>query len=158
MARSKWRQNSFNGVGKIYDFTILNDSELEDISNKIIWMNITVQGDKDAEIAEHEAILKMYSTLGNMMQKEVKVNQNMKKVFKTHLLTEQQIMKAYNSGLENAGAQKVVDKLLELGIMTYIELKEDWHRVVEVNDITEVNEVDEKSNNCLVEDLTHPLS
>ena len=120
MQLGKKKCNS-SGKGKwvtTYEF------EDEDLHYKIEWMKIMISGSPEFEQEEYEDALKLYGPLGKILKKEFKIPENnpLRKQFKTKLLSEAKVNEAYKKGYGAASDSNMANKLLEMGILTHIEL------------------------------------
>jgi len=122
LARKKCTQAN-NGM----KFIIVRDEEMEDLFYKIEWMVVTIQGSKAQEQEEYEQSMKLYTGLGKIFKKEFPKEESdkLKSMFKTKLLSEKQLTEAYKAGYGSMGDNNIANKLLEMGIMTHIELIDD---------------------------------
>ncbi len=118
-------------------YVITYDDEIEDINYKIEWMKIVVQGSEEIEIDEYDKIQRFYMPLKKYFKKEFPKDDNMKKHFKTKILTSAQVEEAYEKGYGNMeqeiqqkdGTQRkssIADKMLEMGILTHFEWNKDF--------------------------------
>lgn len=111
-------------------FTIMRYKENEDINYNIEWMKVVIQGDRKQELEEYEDSLKLYLPFSKIFKeswkKEQESNSDMVKQFKTKILSQAQLDKAYREGYGTLNDKNISDKLLEMGILTHIELQEDY--------------------------------
>lgn len=98
-----------------------NYREPEDINFDIEWIDIRIEGNPKQEDEEYEEAMQMYNSLKQVFKKEFKPDNNMMKAFKTKNLSDSQLSKVYKKGYGAAGNNTLAQKLLELGIITYIE-------------------------------------
>ena len=78
----------------------------------------------------------MYKSLGNIIKKELNLEENitksgkeMKRQFKTKMLNLSQVDQVYQKGfgaLQEDDKANISNKLLEMGILTHIEQKDDF--------------------------------
>jgi len=127
-ARRKWLGGEKHPLGKLETFTIDIDKENEDTFHYLEWMTITQQGDKAVEMEEYMEAMKMYDALNSILRKMPKNNDSdqLKKVFKTKLLSEEKLIEAYEKGYGSEKHKNLCKILLEMGLVTHIELVEDW--------------------------------
>lgn len=102
-------------------FTKQSYREPEDISFDIEWIVVTIEGNPTQEEEEYQEAMGMYKSLKQLFKNELPKDDAFMKPFKTTRLTEEQLQKAYKAGYGNVGEDTISQKLLELGIMTYIE-------------------------------------
>lgn len=122
-----------NASGKI-KFVMVGDTENEDLNYQIEWLKITIQGTKEQELEEYEDTLKLYSPLSKLFKKDFPVDDNMKSFFRTKILSQSKINEAYDKGYGAIGDNNLFKKLLEMGILTHIELIDDYD--TKINNIT----------------------
>lgn len=114
-------------------FEIIKKEENEDMLYKLEWLVIVVQGTSDQENEEYQDILKINDAMVKRYEKhkisrsDLDNNDNLKKMFKTKLLSKEQLVKVFDTGNRAVGQQTIAEKLLELGIITDIQLVEDYH-------------------------------
>ena len=137
MMRRKWLNKSLDSKGKIDLISIDYEKESEDIFHVIEWMTVTIQGDKEGEEDEHEGALGMYKSLGNQLKKVPKdaKDERLAAVFKTKLLDEEKLKKAYAEGYASEKKKSVQKILLEMGLLTHIEWIKDFDDRVPTPDI-----------------------
>lgn len=95
--------------------------EPEDLNYDIEWIEVTINGNPVEEEEEYEEAMQMYKTLKQVFKKEFKPENEMMKQFKTKQLTKIQLERSYKAGFGAAKDNTLAQKLLELGILTYIE-------------------------------------
>lgn len=95
--------------------------EPEDLNYDLEWIEITINGNPAEEEEEYTEAMQMYKTLKQVFKKEFKPEEEMLKHFKTKQLTSQQLKKSYKAGFGSAKDNTLAQKLLELGILTYVE-------------------------------------
>ena len=95
--------------------------EPEDINFDIEWIIITIEGNPQQEQEEYDEAMGMYKGLKQLFKKDLPKDDTFMKPFKTTRLTTEQLEKAYKAGYGAIGDNSISQKLLELGIMTYIE-------------------------------------
>ncbi len=99
-------------------------------------MKIMIQGNEKQEEEEYQESLSMYKSLGAIMKKELNLSDNiekggkdMKKQFKSKVLSVSQVDAAYKKGygaIQNEDQINISNKLLEMGILTHIEKVDDF--------------------------------
>jgi hypothetical protein len=114
-----------NRLGTL-SFVLTTEYEVEDSTNQIEWMKVIIQGTKEQELEEYEESLRMYSPLGNILKKQVDVKGGQQKFFKSKLLNDIKIKEAYDKGYGAANDNNISNKLLELNILTHVELIDDY--------------------------------
>ena len=112
-------------------FVITMEKEKEDMYYFIEWLKVTIQGTEEQEAEEHEEAMAMYSSLGQVLKKELPDNAQMKKHFKTKILTTSKVKEAYEKGYGASTNENISNKLLEMGILTHIE----WHKDFDNRDV-----------------------
>jgi hypothetical protein len=128
MARRKANQS-----GKV-KFIITNDKEKEDLNYSIEWIKIFIQGNEEQEKEEYDEAMGLYKPLNKIFKKDsLEKNEAMKKHFKSKILDGMKVEEAYEKGYGAAGDSIIANKLLEMGILTHIELIPDYDtREVEI--------------------------
>jgi len=116
MAKKKAKQSPVD-----IDFIKKNYREFEDINYDIEWIEITIRGNPSQEQEEYDEAMGMYKNLKNLFKGNLPDNEDFKKPFKTNRLTPGQIDKAYKAGYGTMENKSIAQKLLDLGIITYIE-------------------------------------
>lgn len=107
-------------------FVKMKEEEGEDISYKIEWVKIIIQGTEEQEKEEYEATLKLYSPLGKILRKDVAADENLKKYFQSKVLSLARVEEAYKEGFGSMDKNNISNKLLEMGILTHIEWLKDF--------------------------------
>jgi len=122
-----------NESGKI-TFVLTTDREDEDMNYQIEWLKVTIQGTPEQEKEEHEDTLKLYGPLNKVFKKDIPKDNNMSKHFKSKLLSPAKIDEAYKKGYGSIGEDNIANKMLEMGILTHIELIDDYDsRQIHIN-------------------------
>ena len=112
---------------------IHRETESEDLHYQLEWMKMTIQGTKEMEEDEYKDTLKMYDKLGKQFKKEFPVDNNMAKHLKgTKVLPQSKIEEAYKKGFGVVEQNSIVNKLLEMGILTHVEWVDDFNSRDEV--------------------------
>jgi hypothetical protein len=107
-------------------FVITTERESEDLSNEIEWMKVVIHGTPEQEIEEYQEAMNLYSQLDKVLGKQkIEVTEDNKKMFKSKLLTPDKIKEAYEKGYGAIQDKNIANKLLELGIITHIEIQEN---------------------------------
>jgi len=107
-------------------FKITKDKEVEDLNYEIEWLKIMIQGNKEQEKEEYDESMMMYQTLSNVMKKEIPKDENLSRHFKTKILSTAKVDEAYKKGYGAIAKSNIANKLLEMGILTHIELVDDY--------------------------------
>jgi hypothetical protein len=114
-----------NQANTLTNFIKKTFRESENINYDLEWIEITIKGDPDQEMEEYEEAMQMYKSLGQVLKKDIETNEEMKKRFKTNRLTPKQINEAYSAGYGSMENDSIAQKLLDLGVITYIEKLEN---------------------------------
>lgn len=114
-----------NASGKI-NFVMTNHDEIEDLHYRLEWIKIVIQGTKEQEKEEYDEAMGMYAPLGKLFKKDVPMDENMKQHFNTKVLSPIKVEEAYKKGFGVAENSNISNKLLEMGILTSIELIDDY--------------------------------
>lgn len=114
-----------NKVGTL-SFVLTKDMENEDMHYQLEWISITIRGTREQELEEYNESMMMYNALGTIMKKEFPINEFFSKMFKTKMLSQFQVTQAYERGYGASSENNIASKLLEMGIMTHIELENDY--------------------------------
>jgi hypothetical protein len=120
IAKKKCAQTPNGGV-----FVKKNYREIEDIHWDLEWIECEYRGNPDQEAEEYEEAMGMYKSIGQLFKAELPKDENISKAFKTARLTGAQLDTAYKSGYVNSATTNIAQRLLELGIITYIEKIEE---------------------------------
>jgi len=102
------------------------EMESEDLHYNIEWLKIVIRGSKEFEKEEYNDAMKMYGAFDKHFKREFKTDMNMKKHFKSKVLNATKVDDAYKKGYGAMGNNSIANKLLEMGILTHIELVEDY--------------------------------
>ena len=100
--------------------------ENESLHYDIEWLEITIQGNEAFEKEEYEEALNLYKPFGKIFKKELPRDKNLSQYFKTKILSPIQVDEAYKKGYGAMEDNNVANKLLEMGILTHIELIDDY--------------------------------
>lgn len=107
-------------------FIIQKDFESEDINYQIEWRKVTIQGTPEMEEEEYNDTLKMYDKLGKNFKKDIDKDDRLSAHFKTKVLSPLQLKEAYSKGYGSIKNNNIVNKLLEMGIVTHVEWIKDY--------------------------------
>ena len=120
-----------NASGKM-KYVMTLDKESEDLNYNIEWLKIIIQGPKDLEQEEYDEALKMYSPLNKIFKKEMPKDDNMKKHFRSKIMSSHKVEEAYKQGYGSMNDNNMANKLLEMGILTHVEKTDDYDTREEV--------------------------
>lgn len=115
-----------NASGK-GEWAIIKEKESESLHYDIVWFINIIKGTREFEEEEYKDTFKLYDTLGNIMKKELPIDENLKKMFKSKILSPEKVMEAYKAGYGSSSESNISNKLLEMGILTHIELIDDYN-------------------------------
>jgi hypothetical protein len=113
-------------------FVITQDKERESLNYFLEWMTITIQGLPEQEKEEYEEGLRIYDGMTRYFKKnggkdlDYTGNEQLKELFKTKMLDPKQLEKAIEAGKQNVSENNIASKLLEMGIISHIEYKDDY--------------------------------
>jgi len=102
-----------------------NYREIENMHYDIEWIDVKYLGNPDQEEEEYQEAMQMYKSLGQLFKAEFPKDDEFSKRIKTARLTGEQLDKAYSAGYGAAKDQTIADRLLDLGIITFIEKIEE---------------------------------
>lgn len=138
MAQRQWVSGKKKSNGKLFSFDIEKRLEKEDEFWRLEWMIIRIQGDKTCELAEYEEAQGMYDALKNTLRKYPKEakDERLSSVFKTKLMSPEKMKEAYEKGYGAKKEKNVAEILLEMGILTHVELIPDYDERNAMPDIT----------------------
>ena len=111
--------------GRLY-FNITKEVEPESMHYQIDWRKVIIKGTPEMEQEEYEESQKMYDALQKNFKKDFDVDENMSKQFNTKMLNPEKVKDAYSKGYGAVKNKNISDKLLEMGILTYIEKIDDY--------------------------------
>lgn len=115
-------------------FIIERYEEPEDLFYVIQWMRIKIRGTPEQELEEKREAECMYDKLDKHMKSSIDTDENFSKQFKSKRLPTYKLKEAYEKGFGAVKNKDISHKLLELGIMTHIELVDDYaHRAPDIN-------------------------
>ena len=115
-----------NKAGTLDAFVITREDENEDMHYKIEWVKVIIKGTPEQEKEEYEDSMKLYKNLDKIFKKDMEIDDAMKKHFKTKLLSSVKVEEAYKKGYGAIGNNNLANKILEMGILTHIDLIEDY--------------------------------
>lgn len=118
----KKANNSNTGVKVV----IVYDNEIENLNYQIQWMKIILQGNEEQELEEYNQAQNLYQQFDKIFKKELPVDDRLKTVFKTKFLSSEKVMEAYQKGFGSISDNNIANKLLEMGILTHVELIKDY--------------------------------
>lgn len=121
-----------NASGKI-QFVMTTDREIEDLNYEIEWIKIVIRGTKEQEEEEYNEAMQMYQPLNALFKKEFPKDENLSRHFKTKVLSGAKVDEAYRKGYGAIKDNNVANKLLEMGILTHIEIIDDFDTREEVH-------------------------
>ena len=110
-------------------FVMDSDVEHEDLNYDIQWKKITIIGTKAQEEEEYNEAMGLYSQLSKVLLKgksKGEMPSDMKKQFKTKMLSGVKVEEAYEKGYGCLEDNNLANKLLELGILTHISKVADF--------------------------------
>lgn len=130
MNLAKRKANSSNTGIK---FVLTNPPyEVEDLNWQIEWMKIIIQGNQIQEKEEYEEAMNIYKPFGKLMKKEFDRDENFAKPFKSTMLSTKKIDECYKTGYGVINDSNISNKLLEMGILTHIELIPDYENRLQI--------------------------
>jgi len=118
----KKANNSNTGVKVV----ITKEREIENLNYEIEWLKIMLQGNKEQEEEEYNQAQNLYKQFSKIFKKEMQVDDRLKEVFKSKFLSSEKIMDAYKNNYGSVADNNIANKLLEMGILTHIELIRDY--------------------------------
>lgn len=107
-------------------FVMTTDKENEDLNYQIEWLKVIIQGTKEQEKEEYDEAMALYKNFAKLLNKEIPKDNNMKKHLKTKILSPVKVEEAYNKGYGAVSDKNIANKLLEMGIVTHVELIDDY--------------------------------
>jgi len=102
------------------------ETESEDLHYNIEWIKILIRGTPEFEKEEYEEAKRLYAPFEKHFKKEFKTDINLKKHFKSKVLNAAKVEDAYKKGYGSVGDSNISNKLLEMGILTFLEHVEDY--------------------------------
>lgn len=114
-----------NESGKI-KFITTRKIENEDLHYQLEWLEIIIQGGKEAEQDELKDMQNFYAPFGKSFKKEMPTDNNLSKHFKTKMLGLESLEEAYKKGMGSVDNNNIANKMLEMGILLHYELIEDY--------------------------------
>lgn len=119
------RKATQSGTG--VQFVVKRDNEREDLHYSLEWIKVIIRGTKEQEEEEYQEAMQMYSKFRNIFtKKEFPKDVELAKHFNSKLLGNIKVDEAYAKGYGAVSENSIANKLLEMGIITSIELLEDW--------------------------------
>lgn len=112
-------------------FVMTTDREKEDLNYEIEWLRIIIQGTKEQEKEEYDEAMRMYQPFGKIFKKDLPTDDRLKQHFKTKILSNEKVQEAYKKGYGAINDNSLANKLLEMGILTHIELIQDYDSRIE---------------------------
>ena len=107
------------------EFSKTMSQEIENLHYQFEWIEIVIRGTIEQEQEEYNDTLKLYDSLGSILKKELPKDDNLSKHFKTKKLNIGQVSEAYEKGYGATKDKSMASKLLEMGILTHVELIKD---------------------------------
>ena len=107
-------------------FSLTKESEIEDVHYQLEWLVVIIQGTEEQEQEEYDDTMKLYGQLKNTLKKEIPKDDEMLKFFKTKMLNEEELQKAYKEGYGSMEDNNIANKMLELGILTSVVFLKDY--------------------------------
>lgn len=107
-------------------FVLTTDKEIEDLNYEIEWIKIIIQGTPEQEQEEYNEAMRMYEPFGKIFKKDMPTDDRLKQHFKTKILSNEKIQEAYKKGYGVLSNNNLSNKLLEMGILTHIEIIKDY--------------------------------
>lgn len=114
-----------NASGKA-KFVSTKEYEDEDMNYQLEWIKIKIQATEEVEEEEYNESMQLYHPLGKILKKDFPKNDRMKSHFKTKVLSKAQVEEAYKKGYGALNDNNMANKLLEMGILTYVEWIPDY--------------------------------
>lgn len=101
-------------------------TESEDEFWELEWFMMTIVGSKEMELNEYEDSQNLYKKLGKLFKKDIGSDPNLSKTFKSKRVPLKTVRECYTKGYGAADDKNISNKLLEMGILTHIEYKDDY--------------------------------
>ena len=114
-----------NASGNI-KFVMTHETENEDLNYQIDWIKIIIQGTKEQEKEEHDEANQLYESFNKIFKKDIPKDERMKKHLKSKLLSTVEVEEAYKKGYGAINNNNLANKMLEMGILTVINLINDY--------------------------------
>jgi hypothetical protein len=112
---------------KKIEFIITKKKEKEDLHYSIEWLEIIIRGNEEQEDEEYSDTMKLYDAFGKIFKKDMPIDENLAKHFKTNMLSMAQVDEAYKKGYGASEGNNIAQKLLEMGILTHVEWIKDFN-------------------------------
>ena len=125
------RKATQSGTG--VQIIITQEREREDLHFELQWLKVIIRGTKEQEEEEFSEAMQMYSKFKNIFgKKEFPKDPDLSRHFKSKYLDNIKVEDAYKKGYGAVSENSIANKLLEMGILTHIELVEDWDSRVDM--------------------------
>jgi hypothetical protein len=125
------RKATQSGTG--VQIIINSEREREDLHWELEWQKVIIRGTKEQEEEEYNEAMQMYSKFKNIFgKKEFPKDPDLSRHFKSKYLDGIKVEDAYKKGYGAVSENSIANKLLEMGILTHIELVEDWDSRVDM--------------------------
>ena len=125
-------KQSFNMSKKKADYantgvkiTVTKDYEVENINFELEWLKVVIVGSKEQEEEEYNDVLKFYVPFQKILKKDTPKDENFSRHFNSKILSMDKIEEAYKKGYGAVGNKNISNLLLEMGILTHIEMIDD---------------------------------
>lgn len=129
ISRKKFQNGKMSPEGRMDTYDIKEEREDEDNEHEIQWLVMTIQGDQQCEKAEHDEAMSMYKDVKSILRRKPKIMKKevgMQGWFKSKLVSSEKIEQAYEKGYGAKGDNSIQEILLEMNILTHIELIDDY--------------------------------
>ena len=117
ISKAKKRANQ-SGIVR---FVVTKKTESEDLHYNLEWLEITIQGSKEAELDELKDMENFYAPLQKIFKKDLPRDENLARHFKTKVISLESMEKAYKEGYGSLENKNLANKLLEMGILMVVE-------------------------------------
>lgn len=107
-------------------FVTKKEYEKEDLNYQIEWLKVIIQGTPEQEEEEYQEAQQLDGAMEKHFKKDFEPDNNLKKVFKSKLLTPTKLKEAYDKGYDATKEKSISEKLLEMGILKHIEKIDDY--------------------------------
>jgi len=111
--------------GGCFDKRTFRDTE--DINFDLEWIQMIYQGNPDQEEEEYNELGGFYKSLGSYFKKDLPIDENFRKAFKTARVSDDQLKKMYSAGTSDLKNRTIAQKLLDMGIMIHVEKIDDFN-------------------------------
>lgn len=130
VSKKRFDSNARTPEGRMDSYDMKEERETEDAEHELQWLVMTIQGDRHCEQKEYEEAMKMYDSIGVALKRHAppvsKHDVGMAGRFKSKLVDPEKINQAYEKGHGIMKNKSLKDILLELNIITHIELIDDY--------------------------------